>query len=258
MRVAEAIRAQSLPRDTVAIWWLGQNSYVIRGAGVSVMIDPFFSRPKEPERYVHAHAPIRADEIEPDAVFCTHNHSDHTDPPFLTALAQHSPATTFLGPPESVQAMIEGGIPTDRVHALRSGDRIALPSSAVEVVLSKTPEVSDVSHLGYVIELAGVRVYDTGDVMKGVTREPTLVDPLRRASPDIALITSSPTEDEFPDFGEAAEFAVAIGARIAVPAHYDCFARRTFDPQGFAAAFEGLSTRAEIIPYGGCLLHPLR
>jgi L-ascorbate metabolism protein UlaG (beta-lactamase superfamily) len=239
MRVAERIRTQSVPSDSVAIWWLGQNSYLIKGAGVCIMIDPFFSRPREPEHYLHSEAPVRADELQPDAVFCTHNHSDHTDPGFLLPLAEHSPATRFFGPAESAQAMVEVGA-----------------QLSIQVVLSKTPEVSDVGHYGYIVSIGGTKVYDTGDVMRGVTREPSLMEPLRRAAPHVALITTSPTEEEFPDFEEAAKLALAIGARVAVPAHYGCFAKRTFDPAPFASFFRDRPTRAEIIPYCGCYLYP--
>jgi len=252
--LAEGIRSQSVPPNTVAIWWLGQNSYVIKGAGVSIMIDPFFSRPGDPARYVYSGAPGGVDELQPDAVLCTHNHSDHTDPPFLVALAQHSPATRFYGPSESARAMVDAGIEADRVTALQAGDVAEVAGASLEVVLSKTPQVSDVGHYGYIVNMGGVKVYDTGDIMRGVTREPSLMEPLRRAAPHIALITTSPTEEEFPDFREAAQLAVAIGARVAVPAHYDCFAKRTFDPGPFALAFKGLPTRAEIIPYCGCFV----
>jgi L-ascorbate metabolism protein UlaG (beta-lactamase superfamily) len=255
MRVTETIRTQAVSQNSVAIWWLGQNSYVIKGASVCIMIDPFFSRPGDPARYVHDESPIRPDELQPDAVFCTHNHSDHTDPGFLVPLAQHSPATRFLGPPESAQAMTEAGIAADRVRALGNGEVVQVGVASVQVVLSKTPAVSDVAHLGYIAELAGVRIYNTGDIMRGVTREPSLMEPLCSAAPHIALITTSPTEEEFPDFDEAAQLAAAIGARVAVPAHYDCFAKRTFDPAPFAERLRGsAATRAEIIPYCGCFL----
>jgi len=265
MRVADRIRTQSVAPNTVAIWWLGQNSYVVQGPAVSMMIDPFFSRPGDPARYVHDGAPIRADELQPDAVLCTHNHSDHTDPPFLVALAQASPETRFFGPPESARAMVEAGIGTERVRAVSPGEALQVGGATVGVVLSKTAEVSDVGHFGYIVNIGGMKVYDTGDIMRGVTREPSLMAPLRlalsaaegRAGPHIALITTSPTEDEFPDFDEAAQLAIAVGARVAVPAHYDCFARRTFDPKPFAAAFAGTPTRAEIIPYCGCYLYSL-
>ena len=166
-----------------------------------------------------------------------------------------SMTTRFFGPPESAQAMIAAGISADRVRAAGPGEELEVAGANLGVVLSKTPAVSDVAHLGYIAELAGVKVYDTGDIMRGVTREPSLMEPLRRAAPHIALITTSPTEEEFPDFDEAAELAITIGARVAVPAHYDCFAKRTFDPAPFAERFRGsAATRAEIIPYCGCFL----
>jgi L-ascorbate 6-phosphate lactonase len=259
MRVADRIRTQSVAPNTVAIWWLGQNSYVIKGTGVSIMIDPFFSRPGDPARYVRDEAPIRADELQPDAVLCTHNHSDHTDPPFLVALAQASPETRFFGPPESARAMVEAGIASERVRALSPGEALEVGGATVGVVLSKTAEVSDVGHFGYIVNIGGIKVYDTGDIMRGVTRVAGLMDPLRGAAPHIALITTSPTEDEFPDFEEAAQLAIAVGARVAVPAHYDCFAKRTFDPAGFAEAVgaQAANLRAEIIPYCGCFVFAL-
>lgn len=255
MRIAQSMLAQSVPDGSVAIWWLGQNSYVLQGAGVRLMVDPFFSRPGQPSRYFHEAAPIAADEIQPDAVFCTHDHSDHTDPPFLTALAQHSPATRFFGPPESVRRMAEMGLAIKRITPLEQGERVKIGAVSVEVVLSKTPKISDVGHFGYIFDFSGPRIYDTGDIMRGVTGEPSLMEPLRQAAPHVALITTSPTEEEFPDFAEAAELARTIGARVAVPSHYNCFADRTFDPTGFAAQFRrDEATQPQIIPYCDCFV----
>jgi len=253
MRVAQRISAQSVAPDSVAIWWLGQNSYLLRRAGADIMIDPYFSRPRPPERYLHDEAPLTADEFGPDAVFCTHDHSDHTDPGYLLPLAQRWPHTRFFGPPESARRMLDAGLPSDRVKALAPGDVVEVGPASVEAVLSKTPEVSDVAHFGYLADLGAIRIYDTGDVMRGITREPALLEPIQKAAPHIALITTSPTEEEFPDFHEAAALARAIGARVAAPAHYGCFAKRTFDPSPFAAAFtDPAGPRAVIIPYCDC------
>ena len=250
MKVAEKIAAQSVAPDSVVVWWLGQNSYLLRTAGADIMIDPYFSRPGPPEKYLHAEAPIAADEFGPGFVFCTHDHSDHTDPGYLLPLSQRWPHTRFYGPPESARRMLDIGIPPDRVEALAPGDLVELGPASLQVVLSKTPEVSDVSHFGYIADLGGIKVYDTGDIMRGVTRQPALLEPIRKAAPHIALITTSPTEEEFPDFDEAAALARAIGAHVASPAHYGCFANRTFDPQPFAAAFtDPAGPRAVIIPY---------
>lgn len=253
MRVAQRIAAQSVPPDSVAIWWLGQNSYLLRTADADIMIDPYFSRPGPPEKYLRDQAPIAADEFGPNAVFCTHDHSDHTDPGYLLPLSQRWPRTRFYAPPESARRMLDTGLPRDRVEALAPGDLVELGPVSVQVVLSKTAETSDVAHFGYIADLGGIKVYDTGDIMRGITRGPALLEPVRKAAPHIALITTSPTEEEFPDFEEAAALARAIGARVAIPAHYGCFAKRTFDPEPFAAAFaDPAGPRAVVIPYCDC------
>lgn len=253
MRVARAIQEHTVSAGSVAIWWLGQNSYVVQSQSVCIMVDPFFSRPGSPERYIHREAPLRADDLCPDAVFCTHNHSDHTDPEFLAGLARKSSRTRFYGPPESAEEMRSAGVPADRLRAVTPGDEVITGEASVTVVLSKTSAASDVAHYGYVIDVGGPRVYNSGDIMRGATGEPTIVGPIREAAPHVALITTSPVEEEFPDFEEGAALAVAIGAQVAIPAHYDCFAKRTFDPAPFAARLsDSRDTLAEIIPYCGC------
>jgi L-ascorbate metabolism protein UlaG (beta-lactamase superfamily) len=258
MSVAERIRRQSVASGSVAIWWLGQNSYVVKCSDCCVMIDPFFSRPGPREKYLLEEAPLRADELEPEAVLCTHDHSDHTDPPFLRELAGSSPNSRFFGPPESVARMVAAGVPGDRASALENAQTFRVGRASVGVVLSKTSSVSDVAHYGYVIESEGLTVYNTGDIMRGVTDEPSLMQPLQEAAPHVALITTSPTEEEFPDFAEAAQLASAIRARVAVPSHYHCFAKRTFDPAPFVDEFPSSSTtRPVVIPYCGCYLFSL-
>ena len=258
LRVAEKIRDHQVPPGHVAIWWLGQNSFVLKDSSALIMVDPFFSRPGRAERYIHAEAPLRGDELSPDAVFCTHSHWDHTDPPFLSELAEHSPTTRFFGPPESGQEMVKAGINGDRVIGLQAGQTVELGAATAEVVFSKTRQVSDVTHYGYIFTMGdGVRVYNTGDMMRGATGEPDLMQPLRQAAPQVALITMSPTEEEFPDFEEAARLAQEIGASVAIPSHYHCFADRTFDPKGFAAMLrDGEAVQPAIIEHCGVYLHP--
>ena len=35
---------RSLPMGSVALWWLGQAGFLVRGAGVTLLIDPFLSQ----------------------------------------------------------------------------------------------------------------------------------------------------------------------------------------------------------------------
>ena len=92
-----------LKESELAIFWLGQNSYVLETReGVSIAIDPYFSRSpprnvKIEDFYVHPEPPVKPEEFIVDYVFCTHDHSDHTDPVTLSIIAKHSSGTMFFG-----------------------------------------------------------------------------------------------------------------------------------------------------------------
>jgi len=83
-------------------------------------------------------------------------------------------------------------------------------------------------YLGYVIEMAGVRVYSAGDtiVFDG------LVERLRRLEADIALLPingRSYFREQLDIVGnlderEAADLAAAAGMKLLVPTHYEMFA----------------------------------
>jgi len=48
--------------------------------------------------------------------------------------------------------------------------------------------------------------------------------------------------------------AVKLKLQAAVPAHYACFVRRTYDPQQWAAGFPADGPTPVLIPYGGVLV----
>lgn len=50
--------------------------------------------------------------------------------------------------------------------------------------------------------------------------------------------------------------AVRLGLKTVVPAHYDCFVKRTYDPALWAAQFAGKGPAPLIIPYNGYILYP--
>lgn len=255
----EDMRERPVAPGQVAIWWLGQNSFVLKGPSTGlVMIDPYFppAEKREPGKFILAEPPLRPTDLQPAAVFCTHNHRDHTDLTFLPGLAAASAATRFFGPPESVAAMQEAGIGRPRLVTMEPGRRLELDGWSVLTVRSKTVEAGRIEHYGYVFDVEGVRVWNSGDIMRGVTGIESLMGPLRAARPEVAMVVMSPTEEEFPDFAESAALVRQVGAKVAIPSHYHCFVRRTFDPSGFAAQFRpGEAVRAQIIPLGGVYVH---
>jgi L-ascorbate metabolism protein UlaG (beta-lactamase superfamily) len=78
-------------RDTVRVSFIGHASYLIQGAGLSILMDPVFSRFASPvpfagPRRINPPGIAFADLPKIDVVLVTHNHYDHMDMPTLKKL----------------------------------------------------------------------------------------------------------------------------------------------------------------------------
>jgi hypothetical protein len=83
-----------------------------------------------------------------------------------------------------------------------------------------------------------------------------LIAPIAALEPDIGFLTTHPTEGEFPFFEGSVEMATKLGLKAAVPAHYACFSKRTYDPQAWAALFPADGPQPLIIPWNSHIIYP--
>jgi L-ascorbate 6-phosphate lactonase len=237
--LADDIVSARPPANSVALWWLGQSGFVVRSADTLFYIDLFLSDNSDrlvPAPFAPADAPAA------DFIFCTHEHLDHLDPSSLKLLAQSSPNAQIVVPRPIVGQVLELGIGSELVVGVQPGEPIELGKLKVFPVpamhgLSFPPfeynfgyELSGglYRYVGYVIELAGVRIYHAGDslVYDGQAEK------LRELRVDIALLPingrSYVRERQNlvgnMDDREAADLAAAIGVDMLVPMHYDMFA----------------------------------
>jgi L-ascorbate metabolism protein UlaG (beta-lactamase superfamily) len=149
------------------------------------------------------------------------------------------------------------GIPDARLTTVTAGERTQAGAMAVHAVWAKPPggapadgiQPPDVTHLGYVVDVDGVRVYITGDPINTFADHDELLQPIAALRPAIGLLTTHPSEGEFPFFAGSAKMAAKLGLQAAVPAHYACFVKRTYDPQAWAAHFPAGGPRTLILPY---------
>ncbi|KON30321.1 hypothetical protein AC482_04135 [miscellaneous Crenarchaeota group-15 archaeon DG-45] len=252
MGLMKSVEMLELGLGEVAIFWLGQNSYVLKtSAGTIFAIDPYLSR-DERYSYVHPEPPMRPEELRAHCIFCTHDHTDHTDPQALPIIARCSPGTAFYGSHESCERLVGLGVESDRVEALRAGVPISVRDLRVTAYHSVPPEEADTTHFGYLFEVDGVRIFNMGDTYQSVVRRPEAVlAPIVEASPDIAMFPIiGDTPERRPE--DAFMFARLVRPRIAIPCHYDCFKDRTIDPKVFADMFKGVpGIRPVVIGYKG-------
>jgi L-ascorbate metabolism protein UlaG (beta-lactamase superfamily) len=229
----------------VALWWLGQSGFGLRGSAATLLVDPFLA--DYPGRLVPP--PFRPDQAGGlDAITITHDHLDHLDEESLPGLAEASPEARFVVPEPLVERVAELGIPSERVAGVQPDQPLELNGLTIHPIPASHGddlkqgygfglERSDglYRYLGYVFDLGGVRVYHAGDTIPYEGME----ERLRDLRVDVALlpINGRDTERETQgivgnlDEGEAANLAAAIGADLLVPMHYDMFAWNPGSPE---------------------------
>jgi len=250
------IRKIRLEKGEVAIAWLGQNSYILKSpSGTTISIDPYLER-AEGIPYVHPEPPIKPKDLKVDFIFCTHDHRDHTDPSTLPRVAEHSSETLFLGPKESAEHLIRLGIEEERVKALEARTTYCFKDFKVTPYYSIPPQEARTTHLGYLFEIDGAKIYNMGDTSRSVVENAAaFLHEVSEASPDIAMLPIiGDTPDRKPE--DAYIIAKTIKPKIAIPCHYDCFANRTIDPEKFVQLFKNeREIRPVVIPYRGVYIY---
>lgn len=108
----------------------------------------------------------------------------------------------------------------------------------------------------YVVEVSGVRVYISGDPINTFAEHDELTRPIVDLKPDIGLLTTHPTEGEFPFFAGSVKMANKLRLKAAVPSHYACFVQRTYDPRDWASQFRADGSKPIIIPYNEAIIYP--
>lgn len=244
---AERVRSFEPEAGSLGLFWLGQSGFALRGAGTSLLIDPFLS--DRPERLVPpADQPEAFDFV--DAVLATHEHWDHLDLASWPFLAAGAPRARFVVPRPVVEQVVAAGIPSERVVGAAPDEPLALGAAGVmPIPACHGVDVADaynfgraisggqVRYLGYVVELNGVRVYHAGDTIL----YDGMGDRLRAARPDVALLPINGRDAEREQrnvvgnltYREAADLAAEIGADLVIPMHYEMFAANSERPGTF-------------------------
>ena len=233
MSIIDRIKSLKLESNQFAIFWLGQNSYIIKiTPRTSIAIDPYLSRDKE-HRYVHSKPPVEPEDLKVDYIFCTHDHGDHTDPTALPIIAKNYLETIFLGPRESCEHLADLGINRDRLITLEVNRPYVTEDFTATAYYSILPEKADTTHFGYLFQIKNSKIYNMGDSSREIAKEPeVLLNPIKEASPDIAIVPIiGDVKGRIPE--DAYIVTKFIKPKIVIPCHYDCFADRTIDPKEF-------------------------
>ena len=254
-----------IPQGSVGIHWFEQNAFALRDAGGAlILIDPYFPHDRPLERFIRPTPPVDEASLPVDLVLVTHEHLDHTCPETIERIYRSSPKAMFVGPSDAVAKILDQtSVPVEQTRSIAAGESTTCQGVSVHAFYSK-PEQGDPSagippakaiHLGYVIEVGGIKLYNSGDAINTFADHNELTAPIAALKPDVGMLTTHPTEGEFPFFEGSVRIAQKLGLDTAIPAHYACFSKRTYDPQAWAALFEPGDPKPLIIPWNSSVIY---
>ena len=242
------------PSEDIKLWWLGQAGFALEHVGRRVLLDPYLSDSLAtkyagtifPHTRLHP-VPVDPSEIQGvSAVLHSHAHTDHLDPATVQALqTRNSPR--FIAPRARAQIALDRHVPASSFTPVTAGDRVELaPDITVTAVPAahetlETDEHGDSVFLGYVIDIAGFRIYHSGDCVPYEGQSQLL----RQHGVDLALLPINGRDSHRLTNGVPGNFTVeeAIGLCSAahIPAmvghHFGLFDFNTINPDDAAAEF---------------------
>jgi L-ascorbate metabolism protein UlaG (beta-lactamase superfamily) len=186
--------------------WYGQSGLRIRLGGRIVWLDP-----------VKVPAAEKA-----DLILITHDHGDHYSPADVARLS--GPATRILV-----------GFDGSAFERIRPGDRRSLGELAIEAVpaynvVKAQRHPKSAGYCGFILSAGGLRLYDAGDTER--------IPEMKGISCDVAFLPLGQTYT-MGSVAEAAQAALDVKARIAVPVHFGLYEGSEADAKEFARLLEG-------------------
>lgn len=240
LQLIDEVNRTEVPYGCLAVWFLGQESVIVKGDGVTVYIDPYVSE----NPYRSFPAPIGPEDItNADICLITHEHLDHLDTGAIPSIVQNNEDITFMAPGVCRKPLLELGVKEEQLLTARPENWIqmgpklkVLPVTASHEQLEMDAE-GNPHYVGYILELNGVTLYHAGDTVLF----PGLIETVSRENIELAMLPIN-GRDYFRnqrdiagnmDYREAAELTAVAGFETVIPLHYDLFAGNAENPGYF-------------------------
>jgi L-ascorbate metabolism protein UlaG (beta-lactamase superfamily) len=141
----------------VKITWLSHSTFTIVAGSHRLLVDPFLDQNDK--------APVKAAAVEADFILQTHAHFDHI---IDTAPIAIRTGATVLANYEITEWLKRQGVAEDKAVAVNPGGAVAQPFGRVKMTIAHhSSSFSDGSYGGvaggFLLELAGKRIYIAGD-----------------------------------------------------------------------------------------------
>jgi L-ascorbate metabolism protein UlaG (beta-lactamase superfamily) len=211
---------QAIP-EPILITWIGHASVKVAWEDIAIYVDP---------------RTVSGTPQDATAVLVTHSHSDHYAPADIAKVRKAD--TRFLAPPDVVKAYGSG-------QSVAPGQTVDVGRVRVVVVpaynTNKTNHPKANNWVGFIIEIAGKRIYVAGDT--------DLIPEMQTLGPiDVAFLPAGGTYTM--NAAEAAEATKYIKPLLAIPYHWGSVVGTRADAERFAKL---AACNVKVMSYGEVL-----
>jgi L-ascorbate metabolism protein UlaG (beta-lactamase superfamily) len=257
--------AQARSEGRSRVWWLGQSGFLVVTPAATILFDPYLSDSLS-KKYAATdkpHTRVTERVIDPalltgiDLITSSHNHTDHLDAETLLPLFSANPQARLVIPRANRAFVLERlGDVNERLIGIDAGE--TLTHGPIEITgipaahnAVERDENGCCKFLGFVAKVGGLTLYHSGDTLL----HDGLIPAIAPFAPDIAFVPINGNNPERRVAGnldgkEAAEVAKAIGARLAIPHHFDMFEFNTATPDLFISECQRLGQPFKVLRNG--------
>ncbi len=230
--------------DGVALWYLGCNGFALTDGETTLFIDPYLGTGDPPRTVRMIPIPFDPTDVSrADAIFATHEHSDHVHGPSQAPILEHTGAN-FYAPADSLAVAREDerwtdewDITDDQFNEVSEGDTVEIGDFTVSVETAYDPDATQ--PVSYVIEHPAGTFFHGGDTKPDDTLESIGenydIDLGALAFGSVGTIpdkqTGEPTRTRwYSDENQLIEAAGQLQIDRLLPTHWDMWKNLTADP----------------------------
>lgn len=243
LRKGASLRERLLRDGSPTLCWLGQHGFALGWAGQVVVIDAYLK--DEPRRQFPPITDLEGVAIA-DVLIGTHDHADHIDHTFWPELARQTDRPTMVMPRACLKTLSEKWqVEAESFVTLEPGESVEVGPLKLTAIPAAHEFLETEKHdglhpyMGVMIQGPGGCIYHAGDtvIYEGIHKW------VRQFSPEVMLLPINGRDAERytkniignMTYQEAVDLAGHLGAKLAVPTHWDMFAGNPGDPDAFAS-----------------------
>ena len=238
MELKQQILNTELLSSQAAVWYLGQESMLVKVKDKYLLFDPYLSdyvdRVCSSEEIVWKRrypVPVEPSELDfVDYVFLSHDHEDHCDPDTLTPFAVVNKKAKYFAPPNAKTTLNRCGIDDKDIFYCQGGKEIVFDGIKVLPVPAAHEELhydddGNFMELGYTVEIGGIRFFHSGDMCPYAEIDNYITDcnvAMIATNGRDAYRLANGIEGNF-NSSEAIDLALKMHADILIPMHFDLY-----------------------------------